>query len=227
MPSWNIHLAIAKEVNKKLKLDKNSFYLGNTLPDVDYGMKIKRNDTHFYNVKCSKCPTEILPNINSFLKIYKGKLDNPIVMGMYVHLLIDYYYNNEIFSNYWIQDENNNILGAKLLSGKIAADKKKYKHYDLELYGKYLNKINKLEFPKYDNNIMNNMKDVNIKDYNEKILISRINYLNTEYIKKNKYNFIEKLFGLKYKMISKDNLDKMYFGCINFIEKNIEKISKL
>ena len=42
MPSWNIHISIANKLNKKLKLDKNSFYIGVTLPDVDNTMNIKK-----------------------------------------------------------------------------------------------------------------------------------------------------------------------------------------
>lgn len=227
MPSWNIHLSIANDINKKLKLDKNSFYLGNTLPDVDYNMSITRKDTHYYNLKCIKCPVEILPNIKDFLKKYKNKLNNPIIMGMYVHLLTDFYYNNQIFSNYWVQDNNGNILGAKLLSGKIVDDKKKYKHYDLELYGKYLFKTKKFTMPKYDNNIKLNIKGIGISDYNENRIKDRINYLNTIYIDKNRFTIIEKIFGIKYKMISKEKLDKMYFECLDFIEDNINKLKAI
>ena len=35
MPSWSIHLAIAKKVNSKLNLNKDLFYYGNLIPDVD------------------------------------------------------------------------------------------------------------------------------------------------------------------------------------------------
>ncbi|MBQ7140121.1 MAG: zinc dependent phospholipase C family protein [Bacilli bacterium] len=222
MPSWNIHLAIAKEINKKLKLDKNSFYFGNLVPDVDYDMYIKRKDIHYYNVKCSSCPKEILPDLNLFLKDYKKHLSNPIIMGMYIHLLTDYYYNNEIFSKYWVQDINNNILGAKLLNGKITNDKKKYKHYDLELYGKYLFNNKKIEMPKMNKNLLNNMKDVKNNCYSKESIEKRIKYLNKDYINKNKYKLFEKLFGLKYKMISKQELDIMYKNCIEYILINIK-----
>ena len=227
MPSWNIHLSVANDINKKLKLDKNSFYLGNTLPDVDYSMNITRNDTHFYNFKCLKCPNEILPNIEDFLEKYKNKLNNPLIMGMYVHLLTDFYFNNEIFSNYWVQDKDNNVIGAKLLNGKITEELKEYKHHDLELYGKYLFNYNVIELPKFDNNIIINNKEINIKDYTEEVLKKRVNYLNNEYLKKNKYSLKEKIFGIKYKMIKKEELDKMYSNCLNFICSNIEKNERI
>lgn len=34
MPSHKIHLSIAQEVNKKLKLDNDSIMLGSVLPDL-------------------------------------------------------------------------------------------------------------------------------------------------------------------------------------------------
>ena len=42
MPSWSVHLAVAKEVNKKLNLNKDLFYYGNLIPDVDKGTIINR-----------------------------------------------------------------------------------------------------------------------------------------------------------------------------------------
>lgn len=225
MPSWNIHLAIANDINKNLKLDKNSFYLGNTLPDVDYNMNVTRKDTHYYNLKCDRCPVEILPNIKDFLKKYKNKLDNPIIMGMYVHILTDYYYNNEIFSNYWVQDKKGNVLGAKLLNGKITTKLKEYKHYDLELFGKCLFNNRIVKTPKFDNSIINNLKEVDELGYTEEIIRKRIDYLNNEYIEKNKYSLLEKIFGMNYKMIPKEKLDEMYFECLDFIQDNINVIN--
>ena len=47
MPSWSVHLAVAKEVNKKLNLNKDLFYYGNLIPDVDKGTIINRYTAHF------------------------------------------------------------------------------------------------------------------------------------------------------------------------------------
>lgn len=222
MPSWNIHLAIAQEINKTLKLDKDSFYFGNLVPDVDYDMDIKRKDTHYHNIKCPSCPKENLPDINLFLKDYKKYLYNPVIMGMYVHLLTDYYYNNQIYSKYWVQDINNNIIGARLLNGKIVDNKKKFKHQDLGIYGKYLFKNKKIEMPKINNKLLKNIKKVKNNCYSNEIIKKRIEYLNNVYFNKNKYKLFEKIFGLKYKMISKKELDKIYNECIEYILDNIK-----
>ena len=38
MPSWSVHLAVSKEVNKKLNLNKDLFYYGNFIADVAIGV---------------------------------------------------------------------------------------------------------------------------------------------------------------------------------------------
>ena len=38
MPSWSVHLAVAKKVNKKLKLNDDLFLYGNLIPDVDLSL---------------------------------------------------------------------------------------------------------------------------------------------------------------------------------------------
>lgn len=68
MPSWSVHLAVAKEVNKKLNLNKDLFYYGNLIPDVDKGTIINRYTAHFYdNIPFPYCPKEIkwLKNIKT------------------------------------------------------------------------------------------------------------------------------------------------------------------
>ena len=60
MPNWSVHLAVSKEVNKKLNLNKDLFYYGNLIPDVDKGTIINRYTAHFYdNIPFSSCPKEI------------------------------------------------------------------------------------------------------------------------------------------------------------------------
>ena len=70
-------------------------------------------------------------DIDSFLKDYKDKLSNPLILGYYRHLLTDNFYNNEIYSNIWVQDNKHNIIGIKLKNGKNLnidkEDKKKQK----------------------------------------------------------------------------------------------------
>ena len=67
MPSPRIHLAIANEVNKKLKLDNDSIILGSILPDLSIG---KRHDISHYQVAGSY--DEELANPDKFINEYRN-----------------------------------------------------------------------------------------------------------------------------------------------------------
>ena len=121
MPSWSIHLAIAKRVNRKLNLDKDLFYYGNLIPDVDRKITpIRRSEAHYYHhLTFPTCPKERMIDIDHFLTDYKEDLSNPLILGYYCHLLVDNFYNNEVYSNKWVQDEDHNIIGIRFKNGKI------------------------------------------------------------------------------------------------------------
>ena len=69
MPSHKIHLAIANEVNKKLKLDNDSIMLGSVLPDL---ITNKRHDISHYQIEGSY--EEELANPDKFVSEYRNKL---------------------------------------------------------------------------------------------------------------------------------------------------------
>lgn len=120
MASWNIHLSIAKKVNEQLKLNKDLFYFGNLIPDVDKDSSIGRYNTHYYDdIPFPSCPKEKMINIEKFLNDYKEDLDNPLILGYYSHLLADNYYNNIVYSKCWILDEEKNIIGIRFKNNKI------------------------------------------------------------------------------------------------------------
>ncbi len=231
MPSWSIHLAIAKRINDKLNLDKDLFYYGNLLPDVDKSNLISRDEAHYDNhtIPFPNCLKEHMIDIDLFLKDYKENLSNPLILGYYCHLLADNFYNNEIYSNKWIQDANNNIIGIKLKNGKILnidiedkkRQKRKYKHKDFELYGKYLFKEKKIELPKDDIAIKNNIKYLKNRFVNDELVDYRLNYLNNGFIKFNKLKFNELLFQHNYKLFSKNELDRIFDNCVDMILKKI------
>jgi len=231
MPSWNIHLAVAKQVNKKYKLEKNSFYLGNLIADVNFNTNLERKVTHYDTLVCKECPKELLPNIKEFLKNYKKDIKtSTLLLGYYSHLLTDYFYNKYIFKNCWVQNNNQEIIGVKLNNGKIKQTNeskilKYYKHQDLENYGKYLFNNNYVELP----NKFNNIEDLDLlKDnfFKYEDIEKRIIYLNSEFKKNSKYSLKEKIFGIKYKMLTKEKLDELYNECIKFIIKNIDNLFK-
>ncbi len=232
MASWAIHLTIAKELNKTLKLDQNSFFFGNLIPDVDSNSKINRFKAHYYNKKLPfpKCPKALMIDIKKFLKDYKEHINNPLILGYYCHLLVDNFYNDIVCSNYWIQNEEYEIIGIKLKNGKIkkikSTDKilKKYKHGDFELYGRYLFKEIELPIINNDKEILKNIKYLKNKFYTKDLVKQRLNYLESGLIKFNKLSLKEKMFKHKYKMFTKEKLDIILEECIYYILNELKEL---
>lgn len=232
MASWAIHLKIAKEINKDLKLDQNSFFFGNLIPDVDSNCKINRFETHYYNenLPFPKCPNALMIDTNKFLDDYKENIKNPLILGYYCHLLVDNYYNNIVCSNYWIQNENHEIVGVKLKSGRIkkinSTDKilKGYKHGDFELYGRYLFKDIELPIITSDKEILKNIKYLKNKFYTKDLVMQRLNYLETKFIDFNKLSFKEKIIKHNYKMFTKEKLDIILEECIYYVFEKLKEI---
>ena len=173
-------------------------------------------------------------DIDLFLKDYKENLSNPLILGYYCHLLVDNFYNNEIYSNKWIQDANNNIIGIKLKNGKNLnigiedkkRQKRKYKHKDFELYGKYLFKEKKIELPKDGITIKNNIKYLKNRFVSDELVDYRLNYLNNGFIKFNKLKFNELLFQHNYKLFTKNELDRIFDNCADMVLKKIMELCK-
>lgn len=234
MPSWSIHLAVAKKVNKKLKLNEELFLYGNLIPDVDKGTSITRYDAHYYNenLPFPTVPQEKMIDINKFLDIYKNKLNNPLILGYYSHLLTDQFYNEKVYTTKWVQDDKNNIVGIKFKNNKILKIdiedknrlKRKYKHYDFELYGKYLFNDNIVQVPTNDKLIKNNIDCLDKKFLTDELVEYRINYLNHEFTDFNKLSLKEKIFKHNYKLFTKDELDELMNNCVDMVIKKIEEV---
>lgn len=234
MPSWSIHLAIAKKVNTKLKLNEDLFLYGNLIPDVDKGTSITRYDAHYYNknLPFPTVPQEKMIDINKFLDIYKNKLNNPLILGYYSHLLTDQFYNEIVYTTRWVQDNENNIVGIKFKNNKILKidieDKKrlkrKYKHYDFELYGKYLFNDEKIPIPTNAMLIKDNVNYLDGKFLTDELVEYRLNYLKTGFSDFNKLNIKEKIFKHKYKLFTKEELDVIMDDCVDMVIKKIKEV---
>ena len=210
MPSWPVHFAVAKEVNKKFKLDEDLFYYGNILPDVDSKFNISRYKTHYYGIPFDFCPNEEEIDINRFLNDYKNNLDNPLILGYYSHLLTDNYFNEITYKKCWVQDKNSNVIGIRLNNGKILdilkndpkRKKRRYKHHDFELYGRYV--FDKTIIPKNKEKIYDNIKYVKSGYLNKEIVNDRFKEFNNYYIKTNKLSIKEKIFRHRYYLFTKE-----------------------
>lgn len=125
MASSVIHMCVAKEINKKLRMkDSNMLLLGSIAPDISKHIGEDKKISHFLtNGK------DI--DINSFLNKYKNKLNNPFIMGYFIHL-----YTDLLWNKYFISEiVNNNTI--HLLNGKtIKSNPSLYKEL---IYNDYTN----------------------------------------------------------------------------------------
>ncbi|MBR2833833.1 MAG: hypothetical protein IKE75_05365 [Bacilli bacterium] len=140
MPSWSIHLSIANEVKKKLKLT-DEFIVGNIMPDILVGYMVEnpsiiidKNTSHFSDGK----PPTI--NIDKFIKKYKKNLNHPLVQGYLSHLIADSFYNEYTYKHHYSFEDGRPkaILkdGTKLSA--FVHKPWKIKQHDFEIYSQKL-----------------------------------------------------------------------------------------
>ena len=231
MPSWGIHLKLAKQLNEKLNLDNDLFVFGNLIPDVDKDSSYTRRDAHYYtDIRFDKCPNEFEIDINKFLYDYKDRLSNPMIIGYYCHILADKFYNEYIYTNKWIQDSNKNVIGIKYINGDIIdisnnfRDSLKYKHGDLEKYGRYIYNNEELFIPKNIDKILDNANVLNDNFYSEDNIKNRINYLNNcEFKEFNKLNEDDINNKNMYLLFNQEELDKLFNACYLYIVEKLKK----
>ncbi len=88
MASAIIHLCVAKEINKYLKMDENYLLLGSIAPDISKQIGETKEISHFLD----HSNEDDIPNIDRFLTKYRSELNNPFEMGYFIHLLTDKYW---------------------------------------------------------------------------------------------------------------------------------------
>ena len=208
MPCWSIHLGVCKEVNKKFNYNKDLILFGSILPDL-----LDRSVSHYYN--------NHVIDFDMFMSDYKDRLDNPLIIGYYIHLLTDYYYNKFVLENSWINDSDGNLIGIKLLDGKVIYNNdykycRDFKQNDFKNYGNYLITENLLDYPKDGDLIYNNIVKLKIQMDKDKVM-KNVDYFNTDdFYSYNSFN--------GYKMFDKETYDNLYKDCIDYI---IDKINNM
>lgn len=96
MASAVIHLCVAKEVNKYLKMDENMILLGSIAPDISKLIGETKEISHFLD----HSNEDDIPNINRFLDKYRSELNKPFEMGYFIHLLTDKYWFRDYVYQY-------------------------------------------------------------------------------------------------------------------------------
>ncbi len=103
MPNWKTHIEFGKRVNQKLNYTAEKlelFLIGNLLPDINNGYmipdiskKIDHETTHYViNGNYSY--------INFYNKHKENMKENPLLMGYFSHLFLDYNMNNNFYTTY-------------------------------------------------------------------------------------------------------------------------------
>lgn len=96
MASAIIHLCIAKEVNKYLKMNEYDLFLGAIAPDISKQIGETKEISHFLD----HSNEDDIPNIEKFLAKYRNDLSNPFTMGYFIHLLTDKYWFRDYVYQY-------------------------------------------------------------------------------------------------------------------------------
>lgn len=157
MPSHKIHLGIAQEVNKQLKLDSDLIKLGSVLPDLT-----KEHDHGLSHFQFEDVYPKNLASADEFIKKYPNMKDD-VSIGYIIHLLTDRFYNDFYYNTDLEWLEHN----------------KEFKHNLFGSYDDYLLKHNKIQ--KISNlNIIDLIPYYSDISFDKGYIINYINNLNTE-----------------------------------------------
>lgn len=109
MASTIIHLAIAKELEKKLNIkNKYDYYLGTIAPDLSKQIGRLKQESHFI-----KNTFNDTPNIEIFKEKYPNFKENDFDLGYFIHIYTDKLWIEDYLQNYTYQNS------IKLLDGTI------------------------------------------------------------------------------------------------------------
>lgn len=136
MASLVIHMAVANEINKKLKRDNDILLIGSIVPDISKFLGESKLHSHFLDSEDNE-----VPNVNKFLKKYKDNLDDDFVMGYFIHVYTDY-----LWFKYFVTEFVNGDYITKLDGTVIKCEGKMLLKY---IYNDYTN-LNTRLLDEYD-----------------------------------------------------------------------------
>ncbi len=169
MPYWKTHIEIGKRINKYLKYEKDDldcFLFACVAPDINnsellanIASFIPHDITHFKNKKQE-----------TFMKFYEKyqkeiKAKDPIFMGYFLHLFVDYYWNSNFYSN----------VKNTIYKNKKSNQLKDVKHHDFNVYNNRFAK-NKLNINNKDK-LLSELKKIKEIEIKEKDIIFVENFL--------------------------------------------------
>src|SRR5574344_104710 len=193
MPSHKVHIKIAQDINKKLKLDNDSIMLGSVLPDLtttkNHGLShFQYKDEYPYN----------LANADEFIKKYPNMNDD-VSIGYIIHLLTDRFYYDWYYRNFKLTGTNKT---------------KEFKHSLFESYDNYILKHYKLD--KFNNTeVINKIPNYQDLEVDRKYLVDYIDRFNNE-IDNSKIDN-------NYTIDNLNLLNQLYNDCLSFILNFLEE----
>ena len=230
MPTWAIHLATAKKVSEKINMDKNIFTFGNILPDIpnEYVVKeishhLSHAITHFEIDVLVVEHMEKRYNLRNFAEKYKSKFSNPLMLGYYVHLLTDYFWNNKTYGEHGIYDEEKNRIGLILNNGeRILCSKetaRQTKVHDFRVFSKYIYDNGLADKLIYEENLQKYLKEIDWITLEESDIEKTIKYINDRCT--GKAQVLENGESTQYKIYSKNEMLELIDISVEFILKGL------
>lgn len=212
MPLLWVHIGVAKEVLKEVKLNENEFLFGNILPDfsnISEDHDIKRKQTHFEKKESINGINFPIPDLKKVKKVLNLKNGNSIELGIYSHLFTDAIWITDFVNKHKERINDKNYIKTK--DGLIPDNREIiYEDYNVitkEIIEKYEIDINFIKQCKYNGNlkelynveideIFSEMKGYMQEESNEEMKIFTIEEI-YEFIIKAKDMIIKELKGEK------------------------------
>lgn len=114
MPSSLIHLAIAKEVVKKLPLNEEEFFYGNILPDYLATKNHKKKDKlHFYEKTIVNDIIKDNVNLQKFIDTYRTELKDSVSFGVYSHFIADHFWIEQFIREHLVKENGKLYIKTK------------------------------------------------------------------------------------------------------------------
>ena len=226
MPSWITHIVTANKILDKVNLDKDKFIFANIMPDIlnghivkDVSKIVEYEETHFVKEVNFNGINTVIPDIYKFKKIYKDRLDNPIILGYFSHLLADYYWNFYSYSTYFEKlDRDTKYVKVKLNNNRNeimdwdSAVAKKQK--DFKIFSDYLQFMLKEDINFNSLELWEDIRKLEELKYSKQDIENTVNYLkNIRNIRNNNINLREN----RYDIFNQEELLQKLNESVNFI----------
>ena len=134
MASSVIHMVVASEINKKLNMDNKQILLGSIAPDIAKLIGETKDKSHFIKNE------EDIPVLENFITKYGYYINDPFVMGYYIHLYTDYLWFKYFMSEVDFDKSFKNLNGEFIKCDEESFKRFVYDDYtnlNIDLIGKY------------------------------------------------------------------------------------------